>query len=72
MALISEKMTYSSFYVTVFLRGPLLGVLSYSIRDEEVVHRRTYTYIMKSRLAVPFGGVANREMKHLGKKASGI
>ena len=30
------------------------------------------TYIMKSRLAASFGGVANRERKHLGKKASGI
>ena len=27
---------------------------------------------MKSRLAVSFGGVADRERKHLGKKASGI
>ena len=27
---------------------------------------------MKSRLVVSFGGVADRERKHLGKKASGI
>ena len=27
---------------------------------------------MKSRLAVSFSGVADRERKHLGKKASGI
>ena len=31
MALISGMMTYSSFYVTVFLIRPLLGVPSYSI-----------------------------------------
>ena len=30
------------------------------------------TYIMKSRLAASFGGVAYRESKHLGKKASRI
>ena len=27
---------------------------------------------MKSRLAVSFGGVVDRERKHLGEKASGI
>ena len=27
---------------------------------------------MNSRLAISFGGVADRERKHLGKKASGI
>ena len=36
------------------------------------VHGRTYTYIMKNRLAVSFGRVVDRERKHLGKKASGI
>ena len=36
MALISGRMTYSSFYVTVFPIGPLLGMLSYSIGGEEV------------------------------------
>ena len=36
MALISGKMTYSSFYVIVFPIRPLLEVLSYSIRGEEV------------------------------------
>ena len=30
------------------------------------------TYIMKSLLVASFGGVADRERKHLGKKASGI
>ena len=34
MALILGRMTYSSFYVTVFPNGPLLGVPSYSIRGE--------------------------------------
>ena len=43
MDLISGMMTYSSFYVTVFLIGPLLGVLSYPRRP---VYGRTYTYIM--------------------------
>ena len=36
MAPISGRMTYSSFYVTAFPIGPLLGVLSNSIRGEEV------------------------------------
>ena len=31
MALISGRMTCSSFYVTAFLIGPLLGVSSYSV-----------------------------------------
>ena len=35
MALISGRMTYSSFYVTVFPIEPLLGMLSYSIGGEE-------------------------------------
>ena len=30
------------------------------------------TYIMKSRLVASSGGVADRESKHLGKKASEI
>ena len=72
MAFISGRMTRSSFYLTAFPIGPLLEVLSYSIGGEGSVHGRTYTYIMKSRLAVSFGGVADREKKHLGKKASGI
>ena len=31
MALISGRMTCSSFYVTAFANGPLLGVPSYSV-----------------------------------------
>ena len=31
MALILGRMTYSSFYVTTFPNGPLLGVPSYSV-----------------------------------------
>ena len=31
MALISRRMTYSSFYVTSFQNGLLLGTLSYSV-----------------------------------------
>ena len=31
MALILKRMTCSSFYVTAFPIGPLLGVLSYSV-----------------------------------------
>ena len=34
MAFISGRMTHSSFYVTAFPIGPLLGVLSYSIGGE--------------------------------------
>ena len=35
MTLILGKTTYSSFYVTAFPIGPLLGMLSYSIGGEE-------------------------------------
>ena len=34
VALILGRMTYSSFYVTTFPNGPLLGVPSYSVGDE--------------------------------------
>ena len=33
MVFISGRMIYSSFYVTVFPHGPLLGVPSYSVGD---------------------------------------
>ena len=36
MAFISGRMTCSSFHVTAFPIGPLLGVLSYSIRGEAI------------------------------------
>ena len=65
-------MTCSSFYVTVFLIGPLLGVFSIPFEAGGLVRGRTYTYIMKNRLAVSFGGVVDRERKHLGEKASRI
>ena len=35
MAIILGRMTYSSFYVTVFPIGPLLGMHSYSIGGEK-------------------------------------
>ena len=69
MTLISGRMIYSFFYVTAFPIGPLLGVLSYSRRP---VYGRTYTYIMMNWSATSFGGVTDRERKHLGKKASKI
>ena len=82
MTLISKMMTYYSFYVTAFSMGLLLEVLSYSIRDEKVgswenlhlYHEEPFgsSVWWKSQLEVPFGGVADREWKHLGKKASGI
>ena len=65
MALISRRMTYSSFYVTAFPIEPLLGVLSYPRRP---VYGRTYTYIMINWSAASFGGVVDRGRKHLGKK----
>ena len=55
MALISGRMTCSSFYVTAFPNGLILG--------------RTYTYIMESRLTISFGRVADRERKHPGEEA---
>ena len=42
------------------------------LEARRLVHGRIYTCNMKSRLAASFGGVADREHKHLGKKASGI
>ena len=36
MALISGRMTYSSFYVTAFLIEPLLEVPSYFVGDEVI------------------------------------
>ena len=36
MALVSGRMTYSSFYVTAFPIGPLLGVPSYSVGGEVI------------------------------------
>ena len=72
MAFISRRMTRSSFYVTAFPIGPLLEVLPIILKARGSVHGRTYTYIMKSRLAVSLGEVADRERKHQGKKASGI
>ena len=36
MALISGRMTYSSFYLTTFPIGPFLGMLSYSTGGEKV------------------------------------
>ena len=36
MAFISGRMTCSSFYVTAFPIGPLLGVLSYSVGEEAI------------------------------------
>ena len=67
MALILGRMTCSSFYVTVFPNGLLLGMPSYSVGGRV----RTYTYIMESRLAVSFGKVADRERKHPGEEAFG-
>ena len=47
MALISERVTCSSLYVTVFPIGPLLGVSSYFMGGGET--GSTYTYILKGR-----------------------
>ena len=72
MAFISGRMTSSSFYVTTFPIGPLLRCFPIPLQARGLVRGRIYTYIMKSRLIVSFGGVADRERKHLGKKAFGI
>ena len=42
------------------------------LEARRLVYGRTHTCNMKSRLSALFGGVANRESKYLGKKASGI
>ena len=72
MALISERVTCSSFYVTTFLIGPLLRVPPHSIGGGETGLWKTYTYIIKRWLVVSFGGVADRERKHPGDEASGM
>ena len=66
--LIPRRMTDSSFYLTTPPIGSLLEMFSYSIRDEETGLMGDLTYIVKSQLAASFGGVADRERKHLGKK----
>ena len=66
MTLISGRMTYSSFYITAFPIGPLLGMLSYPRRP---VYGRTYTYIMMNWSAASFSRVVDRGRKHLDKKA---
>ena len=58
MALISERVTCSSLYVTAFPIGQLLGVSSYSLGGGET--DSTYTYILKGRLVVSFGGIVIR------------
>ena len=68
------RMTCSSFYVTTFLNGLLLGTFSYSVGGgvtDSWENIYIYTYIMESRLAISFGKVADRERKHPGEEASG-
>ena len=49
MALISGRMTCSSFSVTAFPIGPLLGVLSYSVRGRVIGSwKNIYLYHEKS------------------------
>ena len=67
MALISGMMTCSSFYVTAFPNGLLLGTPSYSAGGGVMILGRTYTYMMESQ----FGRVADWERKYLGKEAYG-
>ena len=65
MALISERMTYSSFYVATFLNGPLLGVPSYSVGGGVTDSWDN----MNSRLAISLGRVTDRDRKHPGEGA---
>ena len=48
------------------------SALLFFLEARRSVHGRTYTYKIKSRLVALFGGVADRESKHLGKKTSRI
>ena len=67
MALISRMMTCSSFFVTVFLIGPLLGVPSYSVGGGVISSwKNIYLYHEKS-VESFFGEVANRERRHPSK-----
>ena len=81
MALISERVTCSSFYVTAFLIGLLLKVPSYSVGGGETGScENLYLYhdgmvssfVWWIPLAVSLGGVADRERMHLGDEALGI
>ena len=71
MTLISGRMTYSSFYVTAFPIGPLLGVPSIPLEAGWLILGRSFTYIMKSWLAVSFGEVADWERRHSNEGVSG-
>ena len=81
MALISERVTCSSFYVTVFLIGPLLKVPSYSVGGGDTGScENLYLYhdgmvssfVWCIPLAVSFSGVADQERMHPGYEALGI
>ena len=64
MALISEMVTYSSFYVIAFQIRSLLRVSSYSVGGGGrggLVRMRTYIYIMKRWLAAMLSGVVDRK-----------
>ena len=63
MALILGRMTYSSFYVTTFPKGLLLGVPSYSVGGGVTDSWEN----MNSRLAVSLGRVVDRDRKHSGE-----
>ena len=62
MALILGRITYSSFYVTTFPNGPLLGVPSYSVGGRVSDSWEN----MNNQLAVSLGKVADRDRKHPG------
>ena len=76
--MLEESDSYSGKYDLFFLLRNCLpdkaaarnAFLFYQRREDRLMG--DLTYIMKSRLAASFGGVADRERKHLGKKASGI
>ena len=65
MALISGRMTYSSFYVTTFPNRPLLGVSSYFVGGGVTDSYEN----MNNRLAVSLGRVVDRDRKLLGEGA---
>ena len=71
MAFISGRMTCSSFYVTAFSIGPLLGVPSYFVGGGVIgFWRNIYLYHEKS-VGSLFGEVVDREWKYLGEGAFG-
>ena len=72
MAFISRRMTCSSFYVTAFPIGPLLGVLFYSVGGEETDSWENLHLYHEEPVGSFIRWSCRSGKEALGKKASGI